>query len=157
MLPLPPAGPEAPSAPGHSPDKLSVLVLSGQFERVHYALVLASAAAAIGTPATLFFTDQALRALLDGGPDGFGWRMLPATDGRSAGAVDDERRRRGIAGFEELLGACGELGVRILVCEMGLRAVGLEASALRTDLPIEVAGVVTFLADASATGALLSL
>jgi len=47
--------------------------------------------------------------------------------------------------------------VRIIVCEMGLRAIGLEASALRADLPIEVAGVVTFLADASATGALLSL
>ncbi|MFO1118775.1 MAG: DsrE family protein [Rhodospirillales bacterium] len=157
--PLPPAGPELqPAAPDHPPDKLSVLVLSGLFERVHYALVMASAAAAIGMPATLFFTDQALRALLQGGPDEApGWRRLPSADGRPGGAVDDERRERGIAGFEELLGACGELGVRIIVCEMGLRAVGLEASALRADLPIEVAGVVTFLADASATGALLSL
>lgn len=157
MPPLPPAGSEAHPAPGHPPDKLSVLVFSGQFERVHYALVLASAAAAIGTPATLFFTDQALRALLEAGPEGPGWRMLPSTDGRQGGAIDDERRGRGIAGFEELLSACGELGVRIIVCEMGLRAIGLEASALRSDLPTEVAGVVTFLADASATGSLLSL
>ena len=45
------------------PDKLSVLVLSGAYERVHYALVLASAAGAIGKPTTLFFTGQALLAL----------------------------------------------------------------------------------------------
>ncbi len=155
--PPPPAGSEVVPARAHPPDKLSVLVLSGQFERVHYALVLASAAAAIGTPATLFFTDQALRALLAGGTDGPGWRELPCADGGTGGAIDDQRRRCGIAGFEELLGACGELDVRIIVCEMGLRAIGLEASALRSDLPIEIAGVVTFLADASATGALLSL
>ena len=77
-LPVPPVASEPARALGKAPDKLSVLVLSGQFERVHYALVMTSAAAAIGTPSTLFFTDQALRALIADGPDGPGWRT-PAT------------------------------------------------------------------------------
>jgi peroxiredoxin family protein len=150
---MPSAGSDAISPP----DRLSLLVLSGEFERVHYALVLASAAAAIGTPVTLFFTDGALPALTGEGPDGAGWRTLPGAAGRLGGAIDDERRGRGVAGFEELLSACAELGVRFIACEMGLRATGLDATALRKDVPIDIAGVVTFLADASATGAMLTL
>ena len=149
----PSAGPD----PASPPDKLSLLVLSGHFERVHYALVVASAAAAIGTPVTLFFTNQALFSLAGKGPGGAGWRSLPGAGGRTGGAIDDERRARGVAGFEELLGACADLGVRFIACEMGLRAIGLDAAALRRDVPIEVAGVVTFIADASATGTMLTL
>jgi peroxiredoxin family protein len=140
------------------PDKLSMIVLSGEFERVHYALVLASAAAAIGKPATLFFTGQALRALRSADPEGApGWRSLSATEGRSGGAADDDFRARGVAGFEELLSACVDLGVRFIACEMGLRAMRLEPSALRSDVPTEVAGVVTLMGDASAYGAMLVL
>lgn len=149
----PSAGPD----PVLPPDKLSLLVLSGDFERVQYALVVASAAAAIGTPVTLFFTNQALFSLAGEGPGGAGWRSLPGAAGRAGGAIDDERRARGVAGFEELLGACADLGVRFIACEMGLRAIGLDAAALRRDVPIEVAGVVTFIADASATGTMLTL
>jgi peroxiredoxin family protein len=139
-------------------EKLSLLVLSGTYERVHYALVLASSAAAIGKPATLFFTDQALRALRRAEADGApGWRSLSAAAGADGGAVDEDLRARGVAGFEELLSACVELGVRFIACEMGLRAMRLEPSALRSDVPIEVAGVVTFLGDASPGGAMLAL
>lgn len=136
------------------PDKLSVVVFSGTFTKVHYALVLASGAAAIGTPATLFFTMDACGALIAPGADGTaGWRVMPSgSDAADAGAADDAFRARGVAGFEDLLAACAELGVRFIVCEMGLRAMGLDAGQLRDDIPLEVAGVVTFLADASADG-----
>ena len=100
---MPPAASDA-----AAPDKLSLLVLSGDFERVHYALVLASAAAAIGMPATLFFTDRASFALAAGRPDSPGWRSLAGEGGRPGGVIDDERRARGVAGFEELLGACAK-------------------------------------------------
>lgn len=141
------------------PDKLSLVVLSAEFSRVHYALVLASASAAVGTPATLFFTHGALRALVAAGRDGEpGWQQLPGeADHRRGGAIDDDWQTRGVAGFEDLLTACAELGVRFIACEMGLRAIGLDAGDLRRDIPIEVAGVVTLLADARATGAVLTL
>lgn len=155
---MPPEQAQARRTDGRGPDKLSLLVLSGAFERVHYALVLASAAAAIGKPVTLFFTDRALRALRGADAEGApGWRSLSACEGASGGAIDDDFRARGVAGFEELLSACVELGVRFIACEMGLRAMRLQPSALRSDVPIEVAGVVTFLGDASAGGAMLAL
>lgn len=146
-----------PAEGGTSPDKLSVVVFSGAFDRVHYALVMASAALSVGRPATLFFTMEACRAL--GRADAGGepaWRALPAGErGGRAGDMDDDFAARGVAGYEELLSACVELGGRFLVCEMGMRAIGLDAADLRDDVPVEEAGFVTFLADASATGTVL--
>lgn len=121
---------------------LSVIVFSGDYERVHYALVLASAAAAIGGPATLFFTGEAIRALVAGD----GWRLLPAAGGATGGEIDDRYRSRGVAGFTELLEACVAMDVRFIVCEMGLRVIGLTRADLRDDVPVEEAGVVTLLA-----------
>lgn len=142
------------------PDKLSIVVYSGEFDKVHYALVMATAAAAIGTPATLFFTMDACRALERPDEDGQpAWRAMPVSQGvnlglAQGGMMDDDFRQKGIATFEELLSSCPALGVKIMVCEMGLRARGLTRESLRLDIPIEAGGVVTFLNDASKTGAL---
>lgn len=140
-----------------SPDKLSIVVFSGDFDKVHYALVLASGAAAIGKAVTLFFTMEACRALTKPAADGTpAWRHLPVGGNwADGGTMDDDFRVRNIATFEELLMACPELGVTFLVCEMGLKAIGLTRADLRDDLPIAEGGVVTFVTDASAEGAML--
>jgi len=130
----------------HGPDALSVVVFDGGFDKVHYALVLASAAAAVGKPVTLFFTGGALPALLPGG-----WTRL----GGDPAARDADFAARGIATFGELMDACRDLGVRVLACEMGLRAAGIDAAALDPALGVEIGGAVTFLSDASPTGAML--
>ena len=130
--------------------KLSLIVFSGDYARAHYALAAAAAAAAVDRPATLFFTMQGARALLAAGADGEeGWRSLAGAD------ADAGLRERGVVGFEELLDSCAALGVRFMVCEMGLRALGVDPEALRGDLPIAVAGLVSFFADAEADGAML--
>lgn len=125
-----------------SVDKLSLVVFSGDFERVHYALAMAAGAAASNRAVTLFFTMGAARALVD-------WRTLPGA------AADESLLAKGLAGFEELLEACVALGVTVMVCEMGLRAAGIDAASLRSDVPVTAGGIVTFLADASANGAML--
>jgi peroxiredoxin family protein len=140
------------------PRKLSIIVFSGSFEKVHYALAAAAAAAAIDLPATLFFTMEALRALATPGEGGRpGWHALEVTRAgyADAAALDADQRARGVAGFDELLESCIALGVRVMVCEMGLRAIGLEGRALRDDVAIDTGGLVTFLNDASADGAML--
>ncbi len=127
-------------------DKLSIIVFDGRFDRVHYALVMASAAAATSRAATLFFTGQALPALAPGG-----WRRLHG----DPEATDAGFRKKGVADFEALLEACRDLGVRFIACEMGLRAAGMEARDLDPHLGVEIAGVVTFLGDAPKTGAMV--
>lgn len=112
---------------------LGILLRSGGHEAAHYALVLATGAAAVGRPAVIFATNAGLALLLRETP-------LPA-DPREAllGA-------RGVAGIATLLSAARELGVRFIACDAGLRAEGLPAEALAEG--VEVAGVVTFLAAA---------
>jgi hypothetical protein len=61
-------------------------------------------------------------------------------------ALDTRYRARGIGGFEELLEGCGALGVEIMICEMGLRGLALDATRLRRDLPIRAGGLATLLA-----------
>lgn len=138
--------------PDAPPAKLSVVVLSGTYERVHYALAMAASQLAIGRRATLFFTMGAIRGLLAPSRDGAaGWRAL---DGA---ARDDAMAANGLATFEELIGACAELGATVLVCEMGLKAEGIARSALRADIAIGEGGLVTFLNDARADGAMVVL
>jgi uncharacterized protein len=135
---------------GH--ERLSVLLLSGTFDRVHYALSIASTVAALERPATLFVTLAASRALLTEDDAGRpGWAALPVSADLAEpevadGAMLDARNRaRGVAGFEELLAACVGLGVEFMACEMGLRALDLAASRLRQDVPIRPGGLATLL------------
>ena len=148
--PAPPASPP--------PDKLSVIVYAGVYDKIHYALATAAAAAAIGRAVTLFFTMDACKAL--GADDA--WRDLPVGQGlggtrppQPGGTLDDRYDAQGVATFEVLLAACVEMGATFMVCEMGLRARGLEAMPLRDDVPVQPGGLVTFLNDASKDGAIL--
>ena len=123
-----------------APDKLSIVVFSGDF-----------GPASADRPATLFFTMESIRALTPRHADGsHGWTAL-----KGAVERDAEFHERGVAGFEELFDACVALGVRIMVCDMGLRAIGLTQESLRQDFKYHSGGIVTFLNDASADGAML--
>jgi predicted peroxiredoxin len=125
-----------------SPEPLGLLLLTGTHERAHYAFMLAVAAAAIGRPVVLFATNDGCRALLAD------WSSLVQAS-RDAYVIG-----QGVAGLDELRGAAGELGVRMLVCEAGLQMAGLPAAAL---LPgVEVSGIPTFLVAAGA-GAIVTL
>jgi peroxiredoxin family protein len=131
-----------------APDKLSIVVFSGDFERVHYAFSMAAASAAVDRPATLFFTMEAIRALAKPSADGTpGWMAMPDA------ARDAEFAERGVATLEALIEACAALDVTFLVCEMGLRATGLAMADLRDDIDYAEGGIVTFLNDGSASGA----
>jgi peroxiredoxin family protein len=130
-------------------ERLSILLLSGDFERAHYALCVASAAAALERPVTLFVTLAALRALIAEDAEGRpGWTGLAVAEPETAdaSALDARYRAQGVAGFEELLEACRALDVEFMACEMGMRALGLEPGALRADLELRPGGLATVLA-----------
>ena len=123
-----------------SPDKLSLIVQSSDFDRVHYALVIASAALATGKPVTLFFTMEGIRAL-----------TLNFVDAKAEAAL----KQKQLATFEELLAACTEMGASFMFCEMGLRVSRVKREQFRSDIEIREGSVVSFIADASSSGAML--
>ncbi|MEJ0048502.1 MAG: DsrE/DsrF/DrsH-like family protein [Rhodospirillales bacterium] len=123
------------------PEALGVLLISGSHERAHYAFVLAAGAAALGRQVTVFATNEGCHALLTD------WSGL-ADAGRDAVI-----RERGVAGLDELRSAAVELGVRLLVCEAGLRGAALPEAGLWPG--VEIAGVASFL-EAARGGQIIS-
>ena len=117
--------PSVPSEP------LGILLLSGAHDRAHYAFVVASGAAALGREVVLFATNAGCHALLAD------WSGLADAD------RDARVRAAGVAGLDELREATREMGARLIACEAGLRAEGLDAARLMPG--VEVAGIVTFL------------
>ncbi len=120
---------------------LGVLLLSGGHERAHYALVLATGAAAVGREVVLFATNA-------------GCALFQAARPLEADPREALLAGRGVAGIGVLMAAAEELGIRCIACEAGLRAEAIAAESLRPG--VEVAGVVTFLA-AVGTGQVVSL
>jgi peroxiredoxin family protein len=121
--------------------RLGILLEDGSHNRAHYALVVASGAAALGREVTLFATNAGCRLLLDPCP--------LVADPREAAILS-----RGVAGIATLLSACVELGVRRIACEAGLKAEGLGGLALARG--VEVAGIATFL-EAVGSGQIVTL
>jgi uncharacterized protein len=113
-------------------EPLGILLWAGTHDRAHYALVLASGAAALGRHVILFATNAGCHALMAD------W------SGLADAARDGRVRAAGVAGLEELREACHDLGVRLIACEAGLRAEGLDQGKLLPE--VEVAGIATFLA-----------
>jgi len=124
---------------------VSVIVRKGDYESAHYALALASAALAVNQKAVLFFTMAGIRALT--GPP-------PGLDDWGRDAIN---RERGVGDFETLLQACVELGAKFIVCEMGLRSLAIDRAALRSDVPVTIAGIVTLYEETTAGMHLLTL
>jgi peroxiredoxin family protein len=112
-------------------EPLGLLLLTGSHDRAHYAFVLASGAAALGRSVVLFATNRGCLALATD------WSGLEDT------ARDARVQSAGVAGLDELRDASLELGVRLIACEAGLRAEGIDQAALLPE--VEVAGVATFL------------
>jgi peroxiredoxin family protein len=118
------------------------LLISGTHERAQYAFSLAAGAAALGRDVLVFATNGGCRAL--------------CTDWSNVDDVgrDAVIRRRGVAGLGEMRESARELGVRMIVCEAGLKAEAIPLSLLWD--AVEIGGMATFL-EATATGQLISL
>lgn len=118
---------------------LALVIQSGAVDRVHYALLFAAGAAAMGRDVTLFFTMAGCKAF-----EGVG-ALLPAQDGTSAAAYDSALVAKGIAGFDELWESLEALDAKFQACDTGLLAADVKAPE-----GVAVTGVVGFLADVGA-------
>ena len=118
-----------------------ILLISPGHERAHYALMLATAAAALGRPVTIFATNGGCRLMLAAAP--------LERDAREAVLA-----RAGVATIATLMEAARALNIRRIACEAGLRAEALETEPLATG--VEAAGLVTFLG-AVGVGQVISL
>jgi peroxiredoxin family protein len=120
-------------------DKLSMVVFSGDLDKIIAAFVIATGAVAMGMDAVMFFTFWGTPVLRDakksvGGKDAFGkmfGAMLPKglgkvklsqmnMGGMGTAMMKSLMKKKNVASLEQFLEMAEELGVRIFVCEMSM-------------------------------------
>jgi peroxiredoxin family protein len=157
---------------GEMPDnRVSLVVFSGDLDRVLAGFVIATGAAAMGMDVSMFFTfwglsvlkkgrrfkgknllEKAFGILTPGGSQALG---LSQRNFAGVGAVLMRKmmRDKGIASLEELVEMARGMGVRFISCQMSMDVMGVQPSELCDGL--EVGGVATFLGDAARSKAAL--
>jgi peroxiredoxin family protein len=155
-----------------SPDnRLSMVVFSGDLDRVLAAFVIASGAAASGMEVSMFFTFWGLTALrqkresrgktlfqkMMGWMTPVGIRGLGVSKmnfgGIGAKMLRAMMRQQGVPQPEEMAQMARDLGVRIVACQMSMDVMGIHKEELIDG--VEVGGVATFLGEATRSKATL--
>lgn len=146
-------------------NRVSIIVFSGDLDKVLPAFIIATGAAAMGMQVSLFFTFWGLNALkkrrdLSGkgfleklfalmtpvGTEGLGVSKMNFF-GIGAKLLRTLMKRKQVASLEELAQMAREMGVKIIACQMSMDVLGITKDELWDG--IEVGGVATFLADAT--------
>jgi len=127
--------------------KTTIIVHSGDMDKVYSALIIANGALAMGMEASLYFTFWGLQRLkkgdLDKGPLskmnmlGFGKWM-----------VKRKMKKIGVVSLDKLLQDFKELGGKILACDMTMEIMGIKKEDLRDDLISEYCAVGTYMNEA---------
>jgi peroxiredoxin family protein len=146
--------------------RVSVVVFSGDLDRLLAAFIIASGAAASGMSVDLFFTFWGLSALRNASSSKgkgvlermFGW-MLPRGPKRLPLSKMDMMGvgrhlmkkmmiKKNVTSLPELMETSRALGVRVHACEMSMKVLGLRREEL-SGLVTDVVGVSSYLEDAS--------
>lgn len=146
-------------------NRVSIIVFSGDLDKVLPAFIIATGAAAMGMEVSLFFTFWGLNVLKkrrDLAGKGFLEKMFAlmtpvGTEGLGVSKMNffgigakmlrALMKSKQVASLEELVQMAKEMGVRIVACQMSMDVLGVKKDELWDD--IEVGGVATFLADAA--------
>jgi peroxiredoxin family protein len=149
-------------------NKLSMIVFSGDLDKVLAAFVIATGAVAMGMEVVMFFTFWGTPVLRDknknvGGKDMMGkmfGAMLPTgtgdvklsnmnMGGMGTAMMKSLMKKKNVASLEEMLDLAEELGVRIYVCEMSMDLMGFKREEFIDYKDMGFAGVATFLQEAA--------
>lgn len=143
----------------------TIVVFSGDMDRVLAAFVIANGAAAMGHPVTMFFTFWGLNVLRKDRPPRvkkglldrmFGWMMprgpskLTLSKMNMAGMgtvmMKHVMRTKGVASLPKLIDDARGQGVKLVACTMSMDVMGIQAEELVDGL--EYAGVGSYIGDA---------
>jgi len=148
-------------------DKMTIVVFSGELDKLLAAMIIATGATAMDMEVKLFFTFWATAALRDPKKNVKGKNliskmfgvMLPKgakkvklskmqMGGMGKAMLEGLMKKKGIASLEDMFKTAGELGVEINVCEMSMDLMGFKKEELIDYPKMNICGVATFLADA---------
>jgi peroxiredoxin family protein len=153
-------------------NKLSLVVFSGDMDKVMAAFIIATGAAASGMEVSMFFTFWGLKALERPGRltgQGLFGRMLGLMNRGGLDAIGPSRlnmgglgrwmfkkmmKQKGVASLPELYDMAVDLGVKMMPCQMSMTVMEIDPGAFRENVTPPV-GVAAFLEEAAESKATL--
>jgi len=156
--------------------KLTMIVFSGDLDKHIASMIIATGAAAMGMEVVVFYTFWGTAALRDpkkrvGGKNilekMFGI-MLPRGRNRTTlsrmhmagmgtAMIRGLMKKKNVASLDEMFEIAGQMGVRIIICEMSMDLMGFKLGEMIDYPKLEVGGVATFLAHAGESSVQLFL
>jgi peroxiredoxin family protein len=128
-------------------DKATIVVHSGDMDKLYSALIIANGALSMGMEASLYFTFWGLERLVKGKLEK---GALSAMNMLGVGKWMVKRRMKAtnVASLERLLKDLKELGGKIIACEMTMEIMGIKREDLREDLIDEYGAVGAYIQEA---------
>ena len=149
-------------------DELSLVIMSGDMDKILASMIIAVGAAAMDTEVKMFFTFWGISALRDSKKHAknknfvskmFGIMLpkgknkLKLSNMNMAGMGPKMIRRimkkQNVMSLDEMFKQAGELGIEMNICEMSMDLMGFKKEEMIDYPNLGYAGVATFLADAN--------
>jgi len=149
-------------------NKVSIIVFSGDLDKVLASFIIATGAVAMGMDVVMFFTFWGTSVLRDkqknAGNKDFMGKMFGSMLPKGTGAVKLSKmnmggmgtammkslmKKKNVASLEQMVEVAGELGVKIYVCEMSMNLMGFKREEFITYPHMDFCGVAKFLEDAN--------
>ena len=128
-------------------EKLTIVVHSGDMDKIYSALIIANGALSMGMEASLYFTFWGLQRLQKGGLEkGSLSKMHMLGIGKSM--IKQRMNKANVSSLERLMKDFKELGGKIIACDMTMEIMGIKKEDLREDLITEYGAVGTYIQEA---------
>jgi len=127
--------------------KLTMVLHSGDMDKVYSALIIANGALSVGMEASIFFTFWGLQRLKKGGLNQGPLSKMHML-GLGKWMVKQRMKKANVASLDRLLNDFKELGGKILACDMTMDIMGIKKEDLRDDLISDYCSVGTFILEA---------
>lgn len=128
-------------------EKLTIVVHSGDMDKIYSALIIANGALSMGMEASLYFTFWGLQRLQKGGLEkGPLSKMHMLGIGKSM--IKQQMNKANVASLERLMQDFKELGGKIIACDMTMEIMGIKKEDLREDWITECGAVGTYIQEA---------
>jgi len=128
-------------------DKATIVLHSGDMDKVFSALIIGNGALAMGMEVAIYFTFWGLQRLKKGGLEKGPLSKMNML-GLGKWMVKQRMKKARVASLERLLQDFKELGGKILACDMTMAVMGINKEDLRDDLISEYCAVGTYINEA---------
>jgi len=128
-------------------EKATIVVHSGDMDKLYSALIIANGALSMGMDASLYFTFWGLERLKKGGLER-GHLSRMNLFGLGKWMVMRRMKKVNMASLERLIQDFKELGGKIIACEMTMEIMGIRPEDLRQDLIDDYGAVGAYIREA---------